>query len=104
MANSKFYTVEKEIDGVKYIAQFNGMAAALEAIDDCYIEGSSNISTAKLAKYIFDKVIIEPKGLTADDFEDVDSFNNVIRWGRDVMQGKFRKAKDNGATKAKSEK
>ena len=34
MANKKFYTVEKEINGKKYVAQFNGISAAIEAVDN----------------------------------------------------------------------
>ena len=37
MAN-KFYTVEKDICGTHYVAQFNGISAALDAIDSCYID------------------------------------------------------------------
>ena len=103
MANNKFYTVEKEINGTKYVAQFNGMSAAMRAIDDCYIDGSSNISNIKLGKYLFDKVIVEPKGLTIDDFDCIDELSEVTNWARDVMQGKFRhEAANNSAVKEKS--
>lgn len=90
MANKKFYTVEKEIGGVKYTAQFNGISAALEAQDSFYLEGSSNISNIKLANYILKNVIVEPKGLTPDDFKSMDELADVIAWGRGVMQGDFR--------------
>ena len=91
--NKKFYTVEKEINGVKYVAQFNGISAAIEAVDNCYIDGSTNTSMSKLSKYILDNVIVEPKGLTADDFDSLDEFTEVISWGREVMQGEFRDKK-----------
>lgn len=84
------YTVEKEINGKKYIAQFNGISAALEAVDNCYISGTQNISAAKMAKYLFEHVIVEPKGLTADDFESLDELNAVTDFAREVMQGNFR--------------
>jgi len=90
MANKKFYTVEKEINGVTYTAQFNGISAALEAQDGFYIDGSSNISNIKLANYILKNVIVEPKGLTPDDFKSMDALAEVIAWGREVMQGDFR--------------
>lgn len=90
MANKKFYTVEKEINGVKYTAQFNGISAALEAADTFYIGDSSNISNIKLANYILKNVIVEPKGLTPDDFRSVDELGEVVAWGREVMQGDFR--------------
>ena len=95
----KFYTVEKEINGKKYIAQFNGISAAVEAIDDCYVDGT--ISMTKISKYIFENVIVEPKGLTADDFDTLDEFSDVINWGREVMQGDFREKKDEGGSKKK---
>lgn len=86
----KPYTVKKEINGKEYTAQFNGIAAAIEATDSSYIDGSSNTSVAKLAKYLFENVIVEPKGLTADDFETTEEFSEVFRFARDVMQGQFR--------------
>lgn len=101
MADKKYYTREKTVNGTKYIAQFNGISAALDAVDNSYIDGSSNISTRKLATYIFENVIVEPKGLTPDDFDDVEEFNAVLSWARDVMQGKFRETEDKGAVKAK---
>ena len=87
---AKFYTVEKEIGGVTYTAQFSGISAALRAIDDSYIDGSTNTSIAKLSDYIFKHVIVNPKGLSADDFDNMDDLNEVVSFGRDVMQGNFR--------------
>lgn len=96
MANKKFYTVEKEINGVEYKAQFNGISAALEAQDGFYIDGTNNISNIKLANYILKNVIVEPKGLTPDDFSSMDELADVIAWGREVMQGDFRPEKVEG--------
>lgn len=90
MDKKKFYSVEKEIKGVKYTAQFNGLSAALKAVDDSYIEGTENLSTLKLAEYIFEHVIVEPKGLTPDSFDSMEDFNAVVKWAQGVMQGKFR--------------
>lgn len=92
MAENKinFYQRKKTINGVEYTAQFNGMSAALDAIDENYIDNSSNISIKKLAKYIFDNVIVEPKGLTPDSFSSIDEMNEVVQWASGVMQGKFR--------------
>lgn len=67
MAKFKPYTIDKEIDGVNYIAQFNGIGANLKAIDSCYIDNSSNTSLEKLADYIFTHVIVDPK-ISIDDF------------------------------------
>ena len=94
MANQKFYTRKKDINGKTYTAQFNGLSAALEALDNSYIDGSTNTSMTKLSKYILENVIVEPKGLTPDDFDDMDEFTEVISFGREVMQGKFRDAKE----------
>lgn len=87
---NKFYTVEKEINDVKYVAQFNGLSAALKAVDDSYIDGSDNISMVKLSEYVFKHVIVEPKGLDIDDFDNLDEFNEVMNWAQAVMQGQFR--------------
>lgn len=88
-----FYVVEKEINGKKYKAQFNGISAALKAVDDSYIEGTSNTSVEKISKYLFENVIVEPKGLTADDFDSMAEFNEVVTFARQVMQGDFREKK-----------
>ena len=95
-ANKKFYTATKEINGKKYTAQFNGLSCALRAVDSTYIEGTDNTSVEKMADYIFQNVIVEPKGLTIDDFESMEEFNEVVSFGRDVMQGKFRPEEDKG--------
>ncbi len=87
---AKSYTIEKEINGKKYVAQFAGLSVALNAVDSCYIDGGSNISTIKMAKYLFDNVIVEPKGLTTDDFESMEELNEVTDFAREVMQGNFR--------------
>lgn len=89
MANH--YQVEKEINGVKYVAQFGGVQLAAEALDQCYIsENSSNISSVKMSEFLFKHIIVEPKGLSFDDFETVEEMNAVTSFARDVMQGKFR--------------
>ena len=95
-ANKKFYTATKELNGTKYTAQFNGLSCALRAVDSTYIEGTNNTSVEKMADYIFQNVIVEPKGLTIDDFESMEEFNEVVSFGRDVMQGKFRPEEDKG--------
>lgn len=101
MDKSKFYTVEKEFNRKKYVAQFSGISAAVRAIDSSYIEGTSATSTEKLGQYILNNIIVDPKGLTADDFETMEEYNAVTTWGRDVMYGKFRNGTDTGAGKTK---
>lgn len=99
---TKIYTVEKTIRGTKYIAQFNGISAALKAVDSSYIEGTQNTSVEKLSTYLFNNVIVEPKNLTADSFDSMDEFNEVITFAREVMQGDFREKKDEKPVKAAS--
>lgn len=99
----KPYTKEKEINGKKYVAQFNGLGSALDAIDNSYIDKSDRISIRKISGYVFEHVIVEPSGLTADDFDDLDELNAVVKFGMEVMQGKFRDS--NGtSTETKSKK
>lgn len=88
MAN--FYTTEKTINGKKYTAQFNGISAALRAVDSSYIEGTNNTSVEKLSKYLFENVIVEPTGLTPDSFDTMDEFNEVVEFAREVMQGNLK--------------
>lgn len=96
---SQFYTAEKVINGKKYVCQFNGISAALDAIDNSYVDGSSNISLHKLSKYLFANVVVEPKGLSADSFETMEEFSEVVAFARQVMQGEFRKEQDQDSAK-----
>lgn len=89
----KPYQKETTINGVKYVGQCNGLSAGLDALDDSYVDGTNNLSIKKLGKYILEHVIVEPAGLTIDDFEDMDEFREVIQWGQQVMLGKFRDKK-----------
>ena len=97
----KFEQIKKTINGVEYTAQFNGLSPALKAIDECYVDGTSNISSYKLTKYILENVIIDPK-MQIDDFEDADVMNEVVSFGREVMQGTFRNGENKGGAKEKN--
>lgn len=97
----KTYTVKKEIGGKEYIAQFNGISTALDAVDSCYIDGTSNISTRKLNAFLLEHVIVEPKGLTFDDFDSVEELNKVTEFAREVMQGNFRDEAQQDTAKTK---
>lgn len=98
----KFYQVSKEINGKEYTAQFNGIGAALDAVDMSYIDGTNTVSTRKISDYIFKHVIVVPRNLTADDFDTLEEFNEVVSFGREVMQGHFRdKVADEKSVKAK---
>lgn len=101
MAN--FYTVEKEINGTIYKAQFNGISAALKALDNSYIDGTSTTSLTKLSDYLLEHVLVEPK-MTVDDFENMNEFNEVIAFLREVMSGEFREANNETSGKGKSKK
>lgn len=85
--NSKFYQVKKTINGTEYTAQFSGISMSMKAVDNSYIENSRNISSEKMAKYILENVIVEPKGLQIDDFNSLDELNEVIEFGNKVMGG-----------------
>lgn len=98
------YTKTKTIGGKEYTAQFNGLSNALDAIDNSYMDKSDRISIRKISGYIFEHVIVEPKGLTADDFDDMDELNEVVRFGMEVMQGKFRGEQDTSGTEKAGEK
>lgn len=96
-----FYQIEKVINGKKYVAQFNGLSAALEAVDSTYIDGTGVTSLKKFNKYLLENVIVEPKGLTADDFSDSDELGEVTAFARDVMQGKLKPEKAKAESKDK---
>lgn len=102
---AKPFTVKKKIGEVEYTAQFNGISAALNAVDNSYIDGTSNTSVAKMARYLLENVIVEPKGLSADDFDNMNDFNEVVEFARNVMQGNFRdKQEKQDAVKGKGSK
>lgn len=97
-----FYTVKKEINGKEYTAQFSGLSCALKAVDSTYLEDKNVTSTEKMAEYLFKNIIVEPAGLTVDDFDNIDEFNEVVKFAREVMQGKFREEIKQEADKAKN--
>lgn len=95
------YTIKKTINGTEYVAQFSGISTSLRAVDESYIEGTSNTSMEKMAEFLFKYVIVEPAGLTVDDFESMEDFNAVVKFATGVMKGEFRKEANAGAAKAK---
>jgi len=97
-----FYSVTKTINGKEYKAQFNGLSYMLRLTDETYISNeSSNRSNAKMAKMLFEDVIVEPRGLTVDSFEDMDEYNDVVKFALEVAQGKFRNKQNTGETESK---
>lgn len=98
------YTIDKEIKGKKYTAQFAGLSVALKAVDATYIEGTSTTSVTKMTEYLLKHVIVEPHGLTIDDFESSEELNEVVAFARAVMQGGFRDEVVKGEAAAKGRK
>ena len=80
-------TTEKTINGTKYVAKYNGVLAALRAVDGSYIDGTSSTSIKKLRKYLFENVIVTPENLEVDDFETAEELDEVTAFAREVMQG-----------------
>ena len=103
MAN-KFYQITKEICGKEYTAQFCGVSAALKAADYSKMDGTDVTSIEKFSAYLLENIIVEPKGLTADSFDTLAEFNEVIAFARGVMQGDFRAEADKGAAEGKGKK
>lgn len=97
---AKTYQVKKEIGGKEYVAQFAGLSVAQDMVDSTYIDGTATTSVKKLTEYVFKHGIVEPRGLTVDDFDDMDELSEVVAFGREVIQGKFRdKALEGAADK-----
>lgn len=84
----KIGTIEKKlIDGVEYEAKFSGLLTAVRAVDESYDDENEGTDIDKLAKYLFENVIVKPKELTVDDIEDINTFKKVIRFAQETMQG-----------------
>lgn len=64
---SNYYTVSKEICGNKIVAQFSGLSTATRMSRMTNIDGTDKTSFEKLAEYLFEYVIVEPK-LSIKDF------------------------------------
>lgn len=104
MAKNNHYTITKEINGTEYTAQFAGISVALKATDETHIDGSDATSVEKMADYLFQHVIVEPKGLTPDDFDTIEEFQEVIKFASGVMKGEFRNQAVNGTAEKTSKK
>lgn len=88
---SKIYTASKEIGGVTYRAQFNGVRECLRAID------TYKNDTVKFHEYLLGNVIVEPPGLKIDDFDTLEEERLVTSFAADVMSGRFRGTEEPGA-------
>lgn len=89
---SKTHTATKDINGTTYRAQFNGVRECIRAYQ------SAGGDELKLDEYLLQNVIVEPPGLTLDDFETLDEAHRVIRFAASVMAGRFRGDKENTGT------
>ncbi len=80
-------TEKKVIDGVEYEAKFDGLLTALRAMDESYDDEGEGSDIDKLANYLFEHIIVSPKKLSIDDFEDIDTFKKVVKFASEVMRG-----------------
>lgn len=96
--NSKFYQVTKEINGVKYTAQFSGLSAWLNCTEKAkQDDGTDDSSNVRVYETVFDAGLIDPKGLKVDDFDCMEDLDAVFTFVSGVMKGKFRaQAKEKG--------
>jgi hypothetical protein len=86
------YTIDKEINGTTYKAQFNGLSMKYKMRNECKvnINGAVDTDEEKMTNWILSNVIVEPTGLKIDSFEDGETLDEVTRFGIEVMNGKFR--------------
>lgn len=101
MAKVNFYTETETIDGVKYVAQFNGARTAAKFTDQTTRDDGKGQSIEKTADFVFENVIVEPK-VTLDDFEDMEVAGKVVAFGVEVMMGTYRKKKNISTNKETS--
>lgn len=94
----KTYTATKEVNGVTYRAQFNGVREAVRATNQ-YAGNELGFD-----EYLLSNVIVDPPGLQLDDFENMDEYRQVIRFAASVMAGRFRNNKDDAAAETGSKK
>ena len=103
MANKKFYQVEKEINGVKYTAQFSGLSAWLRCTDAAkQDDGSGDPANLRIYEKVLEAGLVEPKGLTVEDFDDMDGLDAVFSFVSNVMKGRFRTQAEKKGTEAKN--
>lgn len=94
------------INGVEYTAQYSGsLRTAMQAHklcrDDKYPDKQDS---EKLADYVLANVIVDPPGLTIEDFDDFDTLNSVVAFGTRVLNGRFSDEKNEAGAKGRSKK
>lgn len=96
MATVNYYKRKKEINGVVYEAQFNGLSAYLKAMDE------GQVSNEKMYRVFLKDFITEPANLEPDSFDDIDTLAEVFNFAQKVAQGRFRNEKNAVATGTKA--
>lgn len=101
MATVNYYKRRKEINGVTYEAQFNGLSTYLKSLDESRTEIGAH-SHEKSYKVFLKNFITEPANLTPDNFDDLDTLNEVFEFAKEVAQGRFREEKNTASTGTKA--
>lgn len=93
---------EKEINGKIYKAQFNGVSAMLDAVNE------AGDDSKKLVEYLFANVLVEPKIEDIDEYfgTDVELMNKVVDFAGAVMRAdkEYFPKSDKSGTAAKGSK
>lgn len=103
----KYNQVKKTINGVEYVAQYNGIMAVQDAVDSTYIDGTNNTSAKKMTKYLLENVLVSPK-ITEENidehFKNVNEINDVMAFLSEVHAGTFQEETDEATATAKGKK
>lgn len=89
----KSYQVDKEIKGIKYVAQFSGISNWLNCVDKSTFENGQT-STKLLAENVLKMGLVDPKDVDIDDFETQEDLQEVTNFVSGVMRGHFREKTD----------
>lgn len=81
-------TIKKVINGVEYTAVYKGYNYTTQRLNECLLQDKKRYSNSKLSAVIFGEIITSPK-VTADDFDDIQTFNEVFEFGQSVLFGEF---------------
>ena len=88
---------EKEINGITFKAQFNGISAMLEATE--IVGDSEKLSS----EYLFENVLVEPKISNIDEYfgTDIDFYKEVVAFAGAVFRAdsKYFPKSDKATTK-----
>lgn len=90
--------VEKKINGVVYKAKYLGIGYAIALTDRLKHENAKG----QLAKILFDEMLVSPK-IEVDDFEDIQTYYEVLDFLVDVSNGRIGKRISKARLKKKAE-